>query len=510
MTDFNDWYNENTILKGDECSRILAQKTAPTLQNHPDVVFVKSGMNHIAVISPRKNHNYFAFSYGGPSDETDMKTYVDLLVQKGIIIAKDMGLIPIGFADVIDASRSDPALAAMIGDVLAEESMTYKKRFGHSLAILNGEYADLGERVNADANMNLTMICCSKEKFLGVPITASRDTIFNPRDNIKGMIFNPDGNFIYLNSDGVGTKHILYELAGLDVLAVKDSAAMKLDDLVKINATAIMLSDVLEHNGFFNKLQEIQFSSYASQIFSTNVSSRYGCGLINVHNVGDRLRPYKDGMVACNLSGSAVSLISEKNLNNLPVPREGDYLLSIRNAKIPNNDVLEQDGPRSNGISLLRRIPRDKFGEEWYKTDEGKEILNFATTPSDIFYPVFRDLLNKGLASSVFHLSGGAYNGKLARPLAKERIHVTLENLWPVSDIVKRLIEISGMPPASFYNKWVMSNPGFISTGSPAEARQRLDKLGYSSTVVGRLEKSDNPGVSMAAYDGTPLYFDGK
>jgi len=493
--DFNDWYNDITIVKGDECSRILAETTASTLQNHPDVVFVRSGMNHIAVLKPREDNLYAVFSIGGPVEEKDMQMYVKKMIETGVNTSLDRGLIPLGFADVIDASKSDP------------EFHKYKKKLGHKLAVLNGEYADLGDRVTVDANMNITMVCCAKNGQAEKICESGASTL------VSGITrFNPGKDFIYTNSDGVGTKHILYELAGQEHLSVTDSMAMKLDDLVKINARAIITSDVLEHNGLLSYEKEELFRGLAIRLMSP-----YGIGMINAHDVGDRLKPYKPGMIACNLSGSAISLISEDKLSNFPKPVAGNYLISIRKAKDSSLELLGPDGWRSNGITLLRTIPKDAFGEDWYLTPEGKEILKFATTPSDIFYPIFKQVLDEGAASSVLHLSGGSYNGKLAGLLAKEGLHVTLtanplaeEHLWPVSDIVKKVIELSGMPPTSFYNKWVMSNPGFIFTDYPATAMHVAETHGYLSGVVDRLEKSDKPGVSLEAYNGEKIYFDGK
>jgi phosphoribosylaminoimidazole (AIR) synthetase len=516
MAEFDDWYNEKTILKGDECSKILAEITSPSLKEHPEARFVKSGMNHVAVLVPRENHSYFAFTIGGPAEEKDTKMYVKKLLKNGVDIALDAGLEPLGFTDVIDANRSEPDLARMIGNILAEESHTYSRKLGHGFGCFNGEYADLSTMIKFDANMNITIIGRRKENELGM---RSADKKIVLRDGLEAFKFIPGDKFIYMNSDGEGSKSILEVLAGKEVYSVINSDAMKADDLVKINAEVILLSDLVEHNGLMNAKLRNQFKSMAETIFAIKVRSDRGKGIVTIHDVGDRLNSYSEGMLAFNVSGSAVSLISEKNLANMPVPKEGDYLLSIRKL-LANSSELSDDGWRSNGISPLRKIPLDAFGKEWYKTAQGREILRYATTPSDIFYPAFKYLLDNKLASSVFHLSGGAYNGKLARPLMKEGLHAKLyhvdssdveyESLWSVSDIVKKVIDLSGLESSSFYNKWVMSNPGFVATDAPAPAALALRKFGYAARVVARLEKSDKPGVTLIAYDGTPLYFDGK
>lgn len=489
MAEFDDWYAETTILKGDECSKKLAAATAPTLRNNDNIMFVKSGMNHVAVIKPREDYVYFVTSVAGPADEKDMKTYVKKLIQKGLELSKVAGLTPIGFADVIDASRADPALAELIGAVLAEEATTNR------LAVLNGEYADLGARVTVDANMNLTMISCAKK---GINAAAAIGMLNSP-------FFNPKKDeLIYVNSDGVGTKHEFYErLARLTgnyhalLGAVHDSLAMKLDDLVKINARVVAVSDTVEHNGFIHVNEANMFREYIGK----EIGSKFGNIDLVFHDVGNNVASFEPSSIAYNMSGSSVSLINEQNLLNLPVPRAGNYLLAI---------VGQEDSPRSNGISLLRKIFENVYGSNWHKNPECKKLLEFASTPSDIFYPLFKELLDTNTANAVFHLSGGAYNGKLARPLAKEGLHVTLDNLWPVSDLIKDLIDKSGMPPSSFYNKWVMRNPGFVATDKPLEAMRIINDFGYAVKIAGHLEKSDKQGVSMTAYNGEKLYFDGR
>ena len=521
--DFRDFYKETTLKQGNECSKILAEFTTPTLENHPDIRFVQSGMNHIAVIAPRKDNIYYGFSVAGDPKETDMQMYVKKLIESGVNTALNYGLTPIGFADVIDASRADVDLARLIGNVMAEESYRYKKQLGHKLAVLNGEYAHLKGVVTSDANMNLAMVCRVTD-----PIKVIQKQEFHSiiPDQLVG--FNPRGDFIYANSDGVGTKHLLYSLAELlgefgyqEHMAVIDGIEMQRADLVKINANAKMTINTLEHNGSLSVEKAQRFKKLAKQIMAQDG----GISIINYHDVGNNLRGYDDDMSATNFSGSSLSTISERNLSHLPKPVPGNYVMSFRAASASNPDELGPDGWRSNGISSLREIPFNKLGKDWYKTPEGKEILKYAITPSDNFYTIFKRLFDEDVISAGVHLSGGSYNEKLARYLAKENLFLSLTAdqsdkypLWPVSDIVKKVIDMSGMPPSSFYNKWVMSNPGFVFTDYPEAVTDIAKKYGYLTRKVGivkaAIEAKDGrpairPGVSIRTYTGEDIFFDG-
>jgi len=211
-------------------------------------------------------------------------------------------------------------------------------------------------------------------------------------------------------------------MLGAHYLGLGDSAAMKFDDTAKSGATAVVISDVVEYNG------NIDFDPM--NLEASEIGEKTGAMyILQKENVGNRLRSYNGKAAAFNVSGSAVCLIDEERLKNPLKPSAGEYLVAIRGK--PN--------PRSNGITAKRKIInslgqewcRNSGKEEWHETREGKEFLGYLAEPSTILYSVFKDLIDKDVATSVYHLSGGAWDGKLARPLTKHNLFAKLKNIFP-------------------------------------------------------------------------------
>ena len=201
-------------------------------------------------------------------------------------------------------------------------------------------------------------------------------------------------------------------------------------------------------------------------------------------------------MPAYNLSGSVVSIIDEEQLRNPLRPKVGDAIVAISGK--PN--------PRSNGITAKRKIMIDRFGLEWHTTPEGKDYIEYLGEPSIVLYPVFRELLDRGLATSFYHMSGGAYEGKLAQPLAKEGLFARLEGLFEPDRREEFFVEASGMSVRDAYRKWPMGNDGFITTINPEGAINLISSHGYKARRVGIIARAiDSVSLEIEAYNGETI-----
>jgi phosphoribosylaminoimidazole (AIR) synthetase len=479
-----DDYIKNVIGRGDDGSRLLARICAPTLKNSDLVEIVQEGVNGLAVLNIPKDYLCVVHSLGGMPEMERLDNYVNSMVSLMVDAAKGLSLTPVGFANVIDASEGKKGDIIKIGNRLVEMANNYK------LPILNGELAILGNRVNCTANIMGTMISIVPRDILG-----SNCKEFES-NGIAYAAFDPEGDCVWINSDGIGTKTEFYERLGMFDLGFDDSLAMKLDDTIKIGARARVVSDVVETN------KEMKFGVTAHTAHEAIKKCRKsGFSYILQHEmVGNRIRGYKDGVPSYNISGSAVSTINRERLKNLPRPYEGDTLVAIRGP--PN--------PRSNGITDKRRMMIKLFGEEWHKTKEGKIFLDYLAQPSVVLYPVFRELLDTGAATSVFHMSGGAYDGKLARPIAKYGLFAEITDLFRPDYRELALMGASETTMETAYAKCPMGNDGFISTGSPKTAIPIIQKHGLEAKVAGIIKKCDRTGVELTAINGKKVYYSGK
>ena len=493
-----DEYIEKVIKLGDEGSELLAKLCAPTLRNSQYVEILEEGMNGIAVLRLPTDYMCVVHSIGGDPEQEDLADYARSLVDRLVGQADILGATPIGFANVIDSSTGDKSMLETIAHSLVQAANE------NNLAILNGENAILGSRVNCAANMSGTMISIIEksspliqDEVAGNPHLA--DGFINIKKGIYFATFDHGGLAVYTNSDGIGTKPEFYERAGGHIVSLEDSIAMRWDDANKIGAVIKVDSEVIETRG------PVNFS--AMSLRAEDLGKKYGVLCIRQHEpIGNRLRGYNLHVPAFNLSGSVVSTIDEERLKNPLRPSNQECLVAIR-GKL---------NPRSNGISDKRRIMVDVLGENWHQTEAGGLFLEYLATPSTILYPVFRELIDQGLATSVYHMSGGAYEGKLARPLAKHGLHVEINGdaLYKPDWRELAIGGFSFTKPEEAYAKWPMGNDGFITTNNPETSITLIKNCGLQARVVGELEKADGKtGVLLKGIkdsQGKDIYYSGR
>ena len=155
------------------------------------------------------------------------------------------------------------------------------------------------------------------------------------------------------------------------------------------------------------------------------------------------------------------------------------------------------------------------FGERWHETEEGRGFMDFLASPSIVLYPLFFSLIKNDLATSVYHMSGGAYDGKFAKPLAKHNLYANVSDLFRPDERMLRIAELSNTSNEAAYGKWPMGNDGFITTRRPDEAIEVINAYGLKARVVSQVAyaKNGKTGISLAgisASTGGDVYFSGK
>ncbi|MFT4303515.1 MAG: AIR synthase related protein [Candidatus Woesearchaeota archaeon] len=482
-----DSYIEDVVKRGDEDSDLLAALSAPTLRNANYVDIVREGMNGLAVL--RIDENYLCIVHSDVANGTkrDLGKYAESLVERLVESSWKIGATPVGFANVVDAKKGNKNDIETIGNALVKKANEFR------IPILNGELAILGDRVSKKANISGTMISViNKEN-----VQFRSPGVFNV-DGTAYAVFDHNGKAIWINSDGVGTKTEFYERLNLWGRGLIDSLAMKLDDTIKIGATAHVVSDVVE----------TRFGVPTTRLLRQADSLSHSLGISYIlqieETMQDRIKGYKPTAAAYNVSGSVVSTIDEERLRNPLFPREDEFLIAIRGH--PN--------PRSNGITDRRKLMVDLFGNEWHTIPDAEKYAEYLAQPSIIFYPLFKELIEQGVATSVYHMSGGAYNGKLAKPLAKHGLYVEIKDLF-IPDSMELITIGKDTPMEIAYRKYPMGNDGFITAKllNITEAQKIIENHGLESKVVGTIERRIDgvTGVKLTAPSNREIiYFSGK
>lgn len=484
-----DEYVRGVIGKGDAGSKEADVICAPTLAN-------RSGGNlYVRIIGPEKTRALHfptgqqVIGHSSAGHGSELEQAASSMVDKLIEQAREIGATPVAFTNIIDSRTGDLGMIRRVCETLVQ------KANANGLVIINGENAILGDIVDGDANVSGTMISIAPERsrvYGGV--LPAHETF---RKHSHGPIFatfNPRGRYVTANCDGIGTKTRLYQRKGEWAPSVNDFIAMVADDAAKIRRAKVeVISGVLEVSG------------NSDQIAPTMEMMRSRCADMNVLGTlqveTGKLNAFKKGEIAYNIGGTAIGTVTEEDLSNPFIPQSEDYVIAIRGK--PN--------PRSNGITSRREAMVKLLGENWHETPMGRHFLEFLAQPSTVLYPVFRDLVEAGLATGVFHMSGGAYKGKLARPLAKNGLRAELDNLFHPDWREIALVETSGTSAEAAYGKFAMGNEGFVTTSraNHIAVLERMAGIGLDARVAGEITNTGT-GVVLTAYNGENVSYSGK
>ena len=497
-----DEYYEKIIKPGDRGSDLLTEAIAKTIGNSE---FARIEGNPYQLTGLRIPAGQCVVVNSDVGEGSTLASKARSLVERLSHNAIDeLGARPIAFTNIIDSTTGDDSVILPIRDTLV--SVANEKR----LAIINGENAILGsrvvgdssygkfaEKINGSANISGTMFSIVEPDELFRRGITNANGIYRSKNGTAFILFPSTGEFLFANSDGVGTKHEFYERLGVDswIKANRDAIAMDADDAGKNAARIIAYSGVCERNLAAKDIGGIvpaEMSGLCQKLgFFGTLELRIG-----------NYQSYKEGIPAFNIGGSAISIIPDVRLTNLPVPKEGNYLVVLR-SRIPN--------PRSNGITAKREGMEKLHGKEWQETPWGKYFMQFLAQPSTIFYPFFMEVFDKGLADSVYHMSGGAFDGKLARPLAKQGLYVELDNLFEADPREIALASVTSNSIAASYGKCSMSNEAFIATDYPHEVIDRAIRRGYDARKAGRIERNPDGKTGVKFYAlGQEVSFSGK
>ncbi len=487
MITTSDEYFEKVIKQGDMGSGLLGEAIAETIGNSPFVSIEGKPYSLPGLRLPRGMSGVVHSDIGkGSTLEEKVESLVERLTEK----AKEIGATPIGFTNIVDSVSGDEAMIRVIRDTLIR--VANEKKY----VVLNGENAILGNRVVGDANISGTMISMvDPEELIRRGLDSSG--IVHTRNRGMYIVFPTNEEFLFMNSDGVGTWHEFVERLGVEFWprANRNALAMVADDAAKNGGRIVAYSGVYEKNyaayGIANNVVDEMTRLCKELGFLGILQTRTG-----------NIQSYKEGIFAFNIGGSAVSIIDKNRLNNLPVPVAGNYLVVLKGFR-PN--------PRSNGITAKREGEGKLHGKEWHETEWGKHDMEFLSEPCEIYYGFFKGLFDNGLASSVYHNSGGAFDRKLAGPLAKFGLYAELINLFEPDARDYKLASVTSPTVEAAYRKYPMGNDAFVATDNPKAVIERARRVGLYAQEAGKIEKREDgvTGVGFYAF-GQRIYFSGK
>lgn len=324
---------------------------------------------------------------------------------------------------------------------------------------------------------------CSKDAF------GWAKTTFQNRHNKAGATaLKVDGAFanmllfgnqrIGITSDGIGTKTELAERTGIYSTLGYDLVAMTADDLATAGFEPTTISNIIDVDVLDRDIINEMMRGLAEACNFAGMSISGG----EIAELGNRISGYGNRM-HFNWCSTAVGTLPEA----LESPIDGSL---VRPGQVVI--ALRSRGFRSNGFSLVRRVMKASFGEEWhnvpYDSDKtwGEQLL----TPSLIYAPLINEIIAKGYApTGIAHITGGGVFDNFERVLKVNSVGVHFDNLFEPLEMMQRVMQLGNIAEEDAYLYWNMGN-GMLLTTTSENADKILEiaaEKGYRAQVAGKI-----------------------
>lgn len=312
--------------------------------------------------------------------------------------------------------------------------------------------------------------------------------------NVSGL---PKGAIQLKSLDGIGTKIEIAERTGKHDTMAYDLLAMLCDDGARRAAEPVWVGSVINVRKLWKGegKNKVIFLGYVQQLADGMVAAakEAGVAVINgeIAEVGDRVRGYGD--FNYNWEGSVTSFARKDRLLSGLEIEPGDQLVG-----------LKEDGPRSNGISLIRKTLENKYGKKWHEEKFGtKTFGDLALHPSRIYTKAIVDMTGgfdgepKVEIHAISHVTGGGIPGKLGRILKPNNLGAYIDDTFEPCDLMLHCQEIGNISDEEAHTSWHMGQGMIIVTPEPEDVIKIARNHSIEAKVIGEVEKK--PGIRIAS-----------
>jgi phosphoribosylformylglycinamidine cyclo-ligase len=289
-----------------------------------------------------------------------------------------------------------------------------------------------------------------------------------------------------MNFDGVGTKVEIAERVGKHDTIAFDLFAMVCDDASIRGAEPVAVGSVLD----FNRVSLEVVRDLARGMVEAAAAGRVAVVNGEIAELGTRVRGF-GGTCCYNWAAAALWVGVRGRLITGQAVRPGDAIIGLR-----------EEGFRSNGISLARRVLGDAHGDRWHESPFGDSTLGHAVLrPSRIYTPLIVSLTGgydgEPLASvsGMVHVTGGGIPGKLRRLLEPLGHGGEVDDPFEPGDVIKHCQEAGKVADREAYRAWNMGQGLLIVTNQADVGLQQARGTGFEAKTIGRVSKT--PGIRI-------------
>jgi phosphoribosylformylglycinamidine cyclo-ligase len=298
--------------------------------------------------------------------------------------------------------------------------------------------------------------------------------IFSPNKTFSGVrVIDvsrlPKDTVMCTGFDGIGTKvEIAQRLNKHDTMAY-DLLAMTCDDAVMAGGEPVLAGSVLDINKIDIKAIKQLAEGYIQ------AAKKAGVAIINgeLAELGDHVGGY--GKFHYSWSSTVVWFGKKDRLFDGRKIKAGDYLVG-----------LKEDGFRSNGFSLVRKI---------LGNTKNKKILLKALQPSKIYCKAACEMFGgynkkpQAIVHGIAHITGGGIPSKLGRVLFPAKLGAIIDKPFNPPEIMKYCMKKGKVSEKEAYKTWNMGQGMIIITPEPEKIIKIANRHHIKAKIIGKVIK---------------------
>lgn len=272
-------------------------------------------------------------------------------------------------------------------------------------------------------------------------------------------------------TDGVGTKLIVAQMAGVHDTVGIDLVAMCVNDILVSGAEPLFFLDYLAVGRLVPEQVEAIVKGVAEGC------KQAGCALIG-GETAEMPGFYQENEY--DLAGFAVGVANQDRIITGKRTVKGDAIIG-----------LASSGLHSNGYSLVRKILLEKAGytPDQYLGSLGKSLGEELLTPTRIYVKSIMELMKSVDVKAMAHITGGGIPGNLNRVIPAGLEGYIASSSWNPSPIFRILADLGRVDSQEMFKTFNMGI-GFIVIVSPGEvdrALSSLRKMGEVPFILGEV-----------------------
>ncbi|TSC59351.1 MAG: phosphoribosylformylglycinamidine cyclo-ligase [Candidatus Peregrinibacteria bacterium Greene0416_62] len=304
--------------------------------------------------------------------------------------------------------------------------------------------------------------------------------------------------YLVMTDDGTGTKIDVALAAGNCKTLGSDLLAMVTDDAVCTGAEVIAVSNTIDIAKVDPKIIGDLMEGLSN-----------ACSKQKIVIPAGEIAEVPGAVHSATWSATAVGIVAKDRVINTRTIAPGDAVIA-----------LKENGARSNGFSLIRKILSEKFGAHWWKEGQegqkgqkGQTWGDLVLTPSVVYHSAILELIGRhgkkrainvrGMA----HITGGGIPSKFRRVLKHSNCGASLDNLFAPPEWLTEIAVMGNVATEECYKTWCMGN-GMLIVVDPEDAKNTLaivKKNHLEAQVCGSI--TEDPAILVHGYDGSLMKF---